>query len=355
MRGSTFSPWIHPRLMGVWLLIAVSSNAGAAAGLSWDTCTPLPDEVGFAGSFAGASRGVLIVAGGANFPDLPPWKGGRKVWHDRIFVLREPSAAWETAGKLPSPSAYGASVAVGGDFVIIGGGDAVQHTSEVWLVRWTGSEVAFEAWPTLPIRLANVAGVLVGRTLYAAGGLSAPDATRAENVLLALDLDRLQNGWRQCPPCPGGERFHAVAAAHQGRFYLFGGARLRADANGGTRRELLRDAWCYAADQGWTRLSDLPRPVVAAPTPAPSIRQSIFLLGGDDGSQMTVSPDAQRGFERSILEYQPGLDIWREAGELPFALVTTPVAAWGERLVVPGGESRPGRRSTQVWISGPLN
>ena len=61
--------------------------------LTWDLLPPLPDAQGFAGAFVGVikdaslppgkrrkSKGVLIVAGGANFPEGRPWDGGAKVW-----------------------------------------------------------------------------------------------------------------------------------------------------------------------------------------------------------------------------------------------------------------------------------
>ena len=49
------------------------------AALTWKQLPPLPDKLGFAGSFAGVSGGALIVAGGANFPEAMPWAGGPKV------------------------------------------------------------------------------------------------------------------------------------------------------------------------------------------------------------------------------------------------------------------------------------
>ena len=56
--------------------------------LKWSSLAELPDEKGVAGAFAGVSggdpqSGVLIVAGGANFPGQPPWAGGTKAWKMR--------------------------------------------------------------------------------------------------------------------------------------------------------------------------------------------------------------------------------------------------------------------------------
>ena len=75
------------------LLGALGHSSASAEPLEWSELKPLPDEFGFAGPFAGTSGGALIVAGGANFPDGYPWDGGKKVYHDRIFVLSSPGIA----------------------------------------------------------------------------------------------------------------------------------------------------------------------------------------------------------------------------------------------------------------------
>ncbi|HLU88819.1 MAG TPA: hypothetical protein VKZ51_03230, partial [Cyclobacteriaceae bacterium] len=52
--------------------------------IKWADMPAIPDKEGFAGMYAGVSNGVLIGAGGANFPDKKPWEGGEKVWYDHI-------------------------------------------------------------------------------------------------------------------------------------------------------------------------------------------------------------------------------------------------------------------------------
>ena len=68
-------------LSGIGVLAANPSDRPDV--LEWDVraVAPLPDEQGFAGAFSGVASdpgdpdgaGVLIVAGGANFPDGRPW------------------------------------------------------------------------------------------------------------------------------------------------------------------------------------------------------------------------------------------------------------------------------------------
>ncbi|MFM2413489.1 MAG: hypothetical protein RJB05_665, partial [Armatimonadota bacterium] len=94
----------------------------------------IPNARGIAAPFAGVLNTGLVVAGGANFPMAYPWEGGAKVWHDRIYLLREPDADWETIGKLPQPLGYGASFTVDGGVVIAGGSDAGRHFANCYLM-----------------------------------------------------------------------------------------------------------------------------------------------------------------------------------------------------------------------------
>ncbi|HEY1049903.1 MAG TPA: hypothetical protein VGE39_09120, partial [Prosthecobacter sp.] len=57
---------------------------------AWKRLPDVPDERGFAGSFAGVSGGSLIVAGGTHFIDKMPWEGGTKLWYDTVFALDKP-------------------------------------------------------------------------------------------------------------------------------------------------------------------------------------------------------------------------------------------------------------------------
>ena len=50
----------------------------------WEPVAQLPDAAdgvghpGLAGAYAGVSNGVLLIAGGANFPETAPWRGGKE-------------------------------------------------------------------------------------------------------------------------------------------------------------------------------------------------------------------------------------------------------------------------------------
>ncbi|HPK85378.1 MAG TPA: cyclically-permuted mutarotase family protein, partial [Bacteroidales bacterium] len=58
----------------------------------WTELAPLPPsspgaiQPGVAGPFTGLHGNTLILAGGANFPDTMPWHGGRKKYHNEIYL-----------------------------------------------------------------------------------------------------------------------------------------------------------------------------------------------------------------------------------------------------------------------------
>lgn len=310
---------------------------------------PLPGTPGVAGAFAGVSGGALVVAGGANFPERPPWEGGRKAWSDRVLVLDRPDGRWRDAGKLPRPLGYGVSATHRGRLICVGGSDASGHHAEAFALRWDGSRLTREALPPLPAPLANSCGALVGDVLYVAGGLESPESATTSRSVHRLDLAARVPAWEAVPPCPGPGRMLAAAGSFAGSFWLFGGVDLVRDGDRVVRR-YLADAYRYDPRGGWSRLPDLPHPLAAAPTPAATDRTGLHLMGGDDGSHYTPEPRAEHpGFDPGILRFDPGAGKWTVAGRLPSARVTTPLVPWKGLWVVPSGEVRPGVRSADVW------
>lgn len=331
------------------LLLLMLSLGASAVAADPERLPTLPDKEGFAGCFAGVSNGVLLVAGGANFPDKKPWEGGRKVWYDTIFALDRPDGSWRIAGRLPRPLGYGVSVTQGQRVVCVGGSDADRHHAEAFRLDWQGGRVRTTPLRPLPQPLANACGALVGDILYVAGGLQGPEDRATVRTVWQIDLAAAEPQWRALPPLPGSGRMLAVAAAFDGAFHVAGGVDLAADAGKQVQRRYLTDAYRYAPGTGWQRLPDLPHPVAAAPSPAPADATGFYLLGGDDGSQVSTPPERQRGFHKIVLRFDPSTRTWVEAGTLGAARVTAPCIRWHETWVIASGEIRPGVRSPEVW------
>ena len=93
--------------------------------------------------------------------------------------------------------------------------------------------------------------------------------------------------------------------------------------------------------------------------PAFSADQSHMLIfGGDDGmlaSRVMELKEHHPGFSSSVIAYNATTDTWSEIANVPddggqrlnFP-VTTPLVTWNKTVILPGGEIRPGVRTTQV-------
>ena len=123
---------------------------------------PVPEKLGLAGVYAGSSHGTLIVAGGANFPDRPPWEGGPKTWHDSIYVLDRPAGTWQTVGKLPRPLAYGVAISTAEGVVCVGGSDSARHYPDTFVMSWESGRVAIHPLPSTIVVLGGDDGTKAG-------------------------------------------------------------------------------------------------------------------------------------------------------------------------------------------------
>jgi len=332
------------------LLIALCSSMHAAE-FHWSQLPPLPDHEGFAGMFAGVSHETLILAGGANFPDKRPWEGGTKTWYDDVCMLAKPEGNWRKIGKLPQPLGYGVSVTFNDEVICIGGSNTTGHQAVCFALRWKSDQLTTRTLPSLPITCANLSGALVGSTIYVAGGIEKPDATKALHTFWSLDLNKADAAWKALEPWPGKERMLAVAGSDGRAIYLFSGAALHADADGKPTREWLKDAYRFTPEKGWERLPDMPRVSVAAPSPAMLISpHELLIASGDDGAKVGFKPETEHpGFPRDGLLFDVTKRLWLPSIPVPFSRATVPTTPWLGSLIIPNGEARPGYRTNEVW------
>ncbi len=340
------------------LAAALTVSASSGEEIPVAMLPAVPDAIGYAGAFTGVIGHQLLAGGGANFPDgVMPWNGGKKVWHDTLYTLdlSAPEAGWKTIGHLPKPNGYGVSLTSREGVVLIGGGDAVRHFSEVWLLTLAADgKPLFRNLPELPAGLAQMSGALVGRRIHLCGGIEKADATQATNAHRMLDLDALEKGWQNQPALPAAGRILGTAAVLDDTFYFMAGCSLAPDAAGKPVRTLLRDAWKFSEGR-WSRVADLPHVLVASASPAPVAGDCVFLVSGDDGSQAGLaSPGDHKGFSKEVLRYDAGKDRWSSAGELTAPPpVTVAVTPWKSEFIFFNGEVKPGVRTPQVFSFNP--
>jgi N-acetylneuraminic acid mutarotase len=296
------------------------------------------------------SDGVLLVAGGANFPGKQLWDGGAKAWHDRIFALEPGSSHWTIAGTLPAPLAYGLSVSVPGGVLCAGGSDGVTHSDAVFLMEWRDGRVTCRDLSRLPAPVAMAAGVLADDVVYLAGGLASPGSIEALGTFLALDLRKPAAGWQELQGWPGPGRFQAVAAAARGTVYVLSGLRYAPRAADAACQVYLADAYRRDPRGGWVRLPDLPYPAAAATTPAPvGPDGTVVVIGGVDGALVGTRPQDFGHVPQRIQAYAPTEQAWRQAGHAPVGRVCVSATQWHGEWILASGERSSGIRSPEVW------
>lgn len=348
------------------LLLPVFGMAQQNNFFTWKQVPSIPDPVGFAGSYAGVSNGALLVGGGANFPDgIGPWGNTKKTWYDHVYVLESLEGEWNKAAKFSRPMGYGISLTWNDRVICVGGADGTGHYNDVWMWQWKNGKLVTDTLPSLPNALANGTGAVLNNILYVAGGLLHPNDTVAQNTFWSLDLTlpREKMTWQKQAPVPGPGRMLCVAGIQDEHLYIFSGVELYHDTNG-LQRKYLKDAYRFHPQKGWEIISDLPRPVAAAPSPAFTSGQShLLIFGGDEGklaSRVMELKSDHPGFSSTILAYHTITNTWTSIGEVPQRIhdrikspVTTPLVAWNGNIVLPGGEVKPGVRTTHVLQASP--
>lgn len=342
-------------LLAIVFLLGLSMGCQSETGLSsngtlkWVKLPELPNTEGFAGAFAGICDGKLVVAGGANFPDKKPWEGGKKVWYDTVFVLDKTNGSWKIVGKLPRPLGYGVSVSTSDGIICIGGSDEKRHYADCFLLSLENDKVSIKKLPSLPVPLANMAGAQVNDAIYICGGSDEPGEKSALNRLFMLSIKKQNDGWKELEPCPGKPRILPIAASIDGCFIIAGGANIIRN-NGSYSREYLNDVWCYQDGKGWRKLPDMPRPLVAASSPAVLFDSKIYIFGGDDGSNIGKQPQSSNlGFSKQVFVFNPSENSWQVIGGCPAPRAVFPVVKWDNMFVMISGELRPGVRSPEIW------
>lgn len=315
--------------------------------LTWKNLSPIPEALGVSGAFAGSCGQTLVVAGGSNFPEGPPWEGGVKAFSNRVYALNAMEGAWKEMAPLSRPIANGVSVTTPQGVLCLGGEDSERAFRETFLLEEVDGEIKTRAFPSLPLPLTKACGVLLGDDVYVIGGADAIDSATASNRVWKLSLN-VAKEWQELPPLPGEGRIFAVAGAIDQDLYVFSGSKLYRDAAQQVTREFLKDAYRYRDADGWKRLADLPASVTAAPSPALAVGSELLIFGGDDGSRFTQQKPPHPGFSKTVLSYDTVADQWKTCATAPFARVVTPLVPWRDTWVIPSGEVRPTVRSAEM-------
>ncbi|WP_026810380.1 sodium:solute symporter family transporter [Arenibacter latericius] len=335
-------------------------------------------SLGFAGMMGGVHNGVVIVAGGANFPTGLPWEGGAKVWYNSIYILENDS--WRLSSEtLPSPLGYGASVSTDKGVLIIGGDNQDQVSSSVSLLSYnqSKSDIEITSYPDLPEPLAYTSAVLEGDYVYVAGGMN---AEKSSNSFYRLNLTE-KKSWEKLEDFPGEPRaLQAMVVqetSHSRNIFLIGG---RNQSKGKISTPLTEYLSYDLNKKHWINKGDLkvngtPRVIMGA-VAEPMGSMHVLLYGGSDdllftqletlGQQISQANNdsiakklietrdqilnTHPGFSNEVLAFNSITDKWYVYDTLNVKLpVTTLGIKKDNDFLIVSGEISPGIRTPEVY------
>lgn len=370
------------------MLIVEKITAQAPVHIYWSQAAVLPDlpgerQLGIAGPFAGLSNGVILIAGGSNFPGAKPWAGGEKAYKNEIYMLKRLPGNKLGCTVLPQhlarKVAYGASVSTRYGVVCIGGEtDGAGSSNQVFIMQWmdAANKVSFRDLPSLPVSVANACASCIDDAIYVFGGES---KGRPIDKCFKLDLNVENSPWESLPPLPAAMSHSVAVTQSNGRYpciYIVGG---RSATTSGIS-QLHNSTFCYdPLQKKWLHLSDIGDGVksttLSAATAVALGHDRILLVGGDKGEifhkiegynaaiakaddekekQVLLSEKLELvthhpGFSRDVYLYSVQSNKWEKLDALPFSSqVTTVAVKWGGEIFIPGGEIMPGRRTAVI-------
>ncbi|MBT4270300.1 MAG: sodium/solute symporter [Candidatus Marinimicrobia bacterium] len=305
---------------------SVCSMLWATQSLAWNKLPDLPNPLGVAGPFVGIHNDVLILSGGANFPNGVPWEktddgfNSPKIYNDQIHVLIKNGndySWYNSPVTLPRSLAYGVSIPTINGIICIGG-EWKNHeknpktksyktssgiSDKIFVIQWKDEIQISDKWflpgedentivdiPNLPQSTTAMAGAIIDNKIYIVGGDSEAGAT---HNFWMLDLNNRTSPenykWQSLQAWNGAPRTHLLAVSqNDGReesLFIFSG---RANING--QWQMLTDAHKYVPSRGeWESLGNIqvegdlePRCVMAGTVAKMGVNH-LAVFGGADG------------------------------------------------------------------------
>ncbi len=329
-----------------------SANNSSANWLSFQASSipDIPVKNGVAGAFTGLDNDVLIVAGGSYF-DKPLWEGGQKIYLDSIFVCVKngDNYQWHFAGHLPYPVAHGAAVSTPEGLLCIGGEGTNNKYKNAFLLSWNSEKQSVEihqSIPSLPVAGSYISATAINNIVYVFGGkIQEGGKEKISDNFWRINLDNKESGWEKLETCPGGARFgSSLVCQTNGEYnclFLFGGK-----SNSG----YLNDTYSFDPKTcTWEKKTNMPYPALAT-SAIPVGGSQIFIFSGSDGHNVDKILEVKEAykFTNEILSFNTITNSWIKAGEMPRGVVNTTALFWNGRIIIPGGELRPGKRTPGV-------
>lgn len=358
-------------------ILVSTLSAQTIKSMQWSTIGTLPtpsgmnEQCGLAGALIGIHRQNLVIAGGANFPDAPPWQGGTKTYHKHLYQarLKRGMVEWVNISTLPAARAYSANVSTPWGIICIGGENELGPTDQVWLIKTRPhSPASCTELPPLPKPLSNATATILGNKIYVVGGENQQEVSSA---VYYLDWSDRQKGWQIGPSLPQPVS-HALVLADGSTLFLIGGRK----RNHGAPSDFYTAVWQLKTDQSsWQSGPSLPFPLSAHSGVV--FNHHLVVISGDQGHTfrqveqinidlLTEAHRAQSdplnthkqellnnhpGFSKTVLLLNIGDQRWHCLDPMTITPpVTTTAVKYQGAVVLSNGEIKPGQRTPHIFL-----
>ncbi len=344
--------------------------------LLWEYVGSLPAQKGYeknaglAGLLQGTIGEYIVVGGGANFPDVLE-KGGKKVTHRDIYLLKEVKGKLETLEQiqLAYPIGYGLSVSVKEENAIyyLGGSPEKEHSRDILKITLEKGKLKTKIVGQLPLSVENgVAQYKDGKIYYGVGKLENPEGKNVNsNKFFSYDIKT--GKVEELADFPGEARQQTIGQILNNKFYVFSGGS-NVSYIDGYAYDFKTKSWEKAADV----IIDKKEILLLGANSIKIAEDKMLVLGGfnyklwNDANHYlsTLKDEALQeykkeyfgaepswyGWNRKILIYNASNNTWKALGEVPFdASCGAALLKLKDNIYSINGEIKPGVRTERMF------
>lgn len=344
--------------------------------LLWEYVGSLPAQkgyeknVGLAGLLQGTIGEYIIVGGGANFPEALE-KGGKKITHKDIYLLKEINGKLETLEQiqLDYPIGYGLSVSVKEENAIfyLGGSPEKEHSRDILKITLEKGKLKTKIVGKLPQSVENgVAQYKDGKIYYGVGKLENTEGKNVNsNKFFSYDIKT--NQVKELADFPGEPRQQTIGQILNNKFYVFSGGS-NVSYIDGYAYDFKTNTWEKAADV----IVDKKETLLLGANSIKISEDKMLVLGGfnyklwNDANHYLSSLKDEAlqeykkeyfgaepswyGWNRKILIYNASNNTWKALGEVPFdASCGAALLKLKDNIYSINGEIKPGVRTERMF------
>ncbi len=181
-----------------------------AAGVSGHVACILEDE--------DSKEKVLLMGGGANFPEVPAVDKGEKFFYKEVYAykLSNNPAQWQELGALPEENAYSAFVDYNNALYVAGGENHDGASDLFYRLRLRANNLVREELPKLPLARSGAKLLVFNKRFYLLGG------SEAEMTNSMYSWAEGETEWKREEAYPHSPYLKTLAAADKDYIYLWG-------------------------------------------------------------------------------------------------------------------------------------